>query len=245
MRWLDATVGAVEQTHAQRLFKVGQGFDSAGWLRPTSCAAFRMLPEWAMAASSRSSRSDPPDDGIDRLHAHLVETVQLYPMDKNDTQQIPTMLPSRLSSNKDSTRDSNEEALRYWPWFSAPCCNRRLRQEMPSAQVKQGAIPHEPLLRRVLPNTANQEVMVFEAEYAPGGINPRHFHPAAITFHILSGTGIFQEDGRCPSRCAPGRARSFRPEPSIRTGTRVPRRICALWSSSWPRRTRDAPFRIH
>ncbi len=71
-------------------------------------------------------------------------------------------------------------------------------QEMPSAQVKQGAIPHEPLLRRVLPNTANQEVMVFEAEYAPGGINPRHFHPAAITFHILSGTGIFQEDGKPP-----------------------------------------------
>jgi len=61
-------------------------------------------------------------------------------------------------------------------------------QEMPSAQVKQGAIPHEPLLRRVLPNTANQEVMVFEAEYAPGG----------ITFHILSGTGIFQEDGKPP-----------------------------------------------
>ncbi|WP_421953807.1 cupin domain-containing protein [Polaromonas sp.] len=71
-------------------------------------------------------------------------------------------------------------------------------QEMPSAQVKQGAIPHEPLLRRVLPNTANQEVMVFEAEYAPRGINPRHFHPAAITFHILSGTGVFQEDGKPP-----------------------------------------------
>lgn len=69
-------------------------------------------------------------------------------------------------------------------------------QVMPSAQVKQGMIPHEPLLRRVLPNTANQEVMVFEAEYAPGGINPRHFHPAAITFHILFGTGVFQEDGK-------------------------------------------------
>ncbi len=29
-------------------------------------------------------------------------------------------------------------------------------------------------------------------------INPRHFHPAAITFHILSGIGIWQEEGESP-----------------------------------------------
>jgi len=50
----------------------------------------------------------------------------------------------------------------------------------------------------VLPNTANQEVAVYEVEYEPGGMNPRHLHPAAITFHILSGTGVWQEEGRSP-----------------------------------------------
>jgi len=65
-------------------------------------------------------------------------------------------------------------------------------------QERQGVIPHPPLLKMVLPDTANQEVAVYEAEYAPGGINPRHLHPAAITFHVLSGTGVWQEDGKPP-----------------------------------------------
>jgi len=50
----------------------------------------------------------------------------------------------------------------------------------------------------LVPNTENQEVAVYEAEYVPGGINPRHLHPAAITFHVLSGTGIWQEEGKEP-----------------------------------------------
>ena len=67
-----------------------------------------------------------------------------------------------------------------------------------TAQERKGAIPHPPLLKMDVPNTTNQEVAVYEAEYAPGGINPRHLHPAAITFHILSGSGIWQEEGKEP-----------------------------------------------
>jgi quercetin dioxygenase-like cupin family protein len=65
-----------------------------------------------------------------------------------------------------------------------------------SAQEKRGVIPHAPLLKTAVPNTANQEVAVYHVEYEPGGINPRHLHPAAITFHILSGTAVFQEEGK-------------------------------------------------
>ena len=68
----------------------------------------------------------------------------------------------------------------------------------PPANEKRGVIPHAPLLKSVLPNTANQEVAVYETEYAPGGINPRHLHPAAITFYVLSGTGVWQDDGKPP-----------------------------------------------
>ena len=66
------------------------------------------------------------------------------------------------------------------------------------SQERQGVISHPPLLKMVLPNTTDVEVAVYETEYAPGGINPRHLHPAAITFHVLSGTGVWQEEGKPP-----------------------------------------------
>jgi quercetin dioxygenase-like cupin family protein len=70
--------------------------------------------------------------------------------------------------------------------------------QKPPGKEKRGVIPHAPLLKSVLPNTANQEVAVYETEYAPGGINPRHLHPAAITFYVVSGTGVWQDDGKPP-----------------------------------------------
>ncbi len=73
-----------------------------------------------------------------------------------------------------------------------------LQAQPAAAQEKRRVIPHPPLLKMVLPDTANQEAAVYEVEYAPGGINPRHLHPAAITFHVLSGTGVWQEDGKPP-----------------------------------------------
>ncbi len=66
------------------------------------------------------------------------------------------------------------------------------------SQEKHGVIPHRPLLKTVLPGTKNLEVAVYETEYAPGGINPRHLHPAAMTVYIVSGTGVWQEDGKPP-----------------------------------------------
>jgi quercetin dioxygenase-like cupin family protein len=71
-------------------------------------------------------------------------------------------------------------------------------QSQPTAQERRGVIPHAPLLKAILPDTQNEEVAVYETEYEPGGINPRHLHPAAITFHVLSGTGVWQEEGKPP-----------------------------------------------
>lgn len=73
-----------------------------------------------------------------------------------------------------------------------------LQAQPVASQEKKGVIPHSPLLKTLVPDTTNQEVAVYHVEYAPGGINPRHFHPAAVTFHILSGTGVWQEDGKPP-----------------------------------------------
>jgi quercetin dioxygenase-like cupin family protein len=68
----------------------------------------------------------------------------------------------------------------------------------PSSAEEQTGITHTPLLKSTLAATPDQEVIVWDTVYAPGAINPRHLHPAAITFHVVSGTGVWQEDGKPP-----------------------------------------------
>jgi quercetin dioxygenase-like cupin family protein len=63
--------------------------------------------------------------------------------------------------------------------------------------AEQQAITHTSLLRNQLRDVA-EEVIVWDTEYAPGAVNPRHFHPAAITFRVISGTGVWQEEGKAP-----------------------------------------------
>ena len=73
-----------------------------------------------------------------------------------------------------------------------------------AAGPEKTGVTHTPLLKQTLAGTENEEVIVWDTEYAPGGINPRHFHPAAITFHVLSGTGVWQEEGKAPVTLHPG-----------------------------------------
>jgi quercetin dioxygenase-like cupin family protein len=68
--------------------------------------------------------------------------------------------------------------------------------DMPDATRGKQGITHTALLRSDLARAAGQEVIVWDTEYAPRAINPRHYHPAAITFHIVSGTAVFQEEGK-------------------------------------------------
>jgi quercetin dioxygenase-like cupin family protein len=71
-----------------------------------------------------------------------------------------------------------------------------LAQAIPA--LEQPLITHTILFKSELPDTPGQEVIVWDTRYAPGALNPRHMHPAAITFHVLSGTGIWQEDDKAP-----------------------------------------------
>src|SRR4051794_14576166 len=70
--------------------------------------------------------------------------------------------------------------------------------EMPDPSRGKQGIEHTPLLRTDVADATGQEVIVWDTEYAPRAINPRHYHPAAITFYIVSGSGVWQEDGREP-----------------------------------------------
>jgi quercetin dioxygenase-like cupin family protein len=60
------------------------------------------------------------------------------------------------------------------------------------------------LFLAAVPGAGNTEVTVLEVTYLPGAMNPRHFHPAAVTFHVIAGTPVFQEDGKEPVTLKPG-----------------------------------------
>ena len=70
--------------------------------------------------------------------------------------------------------------------------------DMPDATHGKVGITHKSLLTSEIPGAAGQEVMVWDTEYAPRAINPRHYHPAAITFYVVAGIGIWQEEGKAP-----------------------------------------------
>jgi quercetin dioxygenase-like cupin family protein len=86
-------------------------------------------------------------------------------------------------------------------FVAMPCI---LSAAEPQAASERRGVTSKALFEQPIPDTRNIEATVLEVRYEPGGINPRHFHPAAVTFHILSGTAVFQEDGKDPIRVGPG-----------------------------------------
>ena len=71
------------------------------------------------------------------------------------------------------------------------------------AQEKTG-VDSATLFAGDVPDAGGNEVTVLDVRYAPGGINPRHFHPAAVSFYVLSGTPVFQEEGKPAVTLKPG-----------------------------------------
>ena len=41
-----------------------------------------------------------------------------------------------------------------------------------------------------------KEFRVQQTTSAPGGQNPRHYHPSHVVFYVLEGTGVWQEEGK-------------------------------------------------
>ena len=68
-------------------------------------------------------------------------------------------------------------------------------QDPKDVPQKTGVTPNDLVVRGV-DGAENLEFIVIDVKYEPGGINRRHYHPAAVTFYVLSGTPVFQEDGQ-------------------------------------------------
>jgi quercetin dioxygenase-like cupin family protein len=46
------------------------------------------------------------------------------------------------------------------------------------------------------PTMPGKEFRVLRTTYAPGGQNPKHYHPSHVVFYVLEGSGIWQEEGK-------------------------------------------------
>jgi len=56
-----------------------------------------------------------------------------------------------------------------------------------------------------------KEFRVLRTTYAPGGQNPKHYHPSHVVFYVLQGAGVWQEDGKEPVTLKPGDTLHARP----------------------------------
>jgi quercetin dioxygenase-like cupin family protein len=56
-----------------------------------------------------------------------------------------------------------------------------------------------------------KEVRFLRTTYRPGASNPKHYHTSYVTFYVLEGSGIWQEDGKEPVTLKPGDSLQARP----------------------------------
>ena len=49
-----------------------------------------------------------------------------------------------------------------------------------------------------------KEFRVLHTTYAPGGQNPKHYHPSHVVFYVLEGSGVWQEEGKDAVTLKPG-----------------------------------------
>ena len=56
-----------------------------------------------------------------------------------------------------------------------------------------------------------KEFRVLRTNYAPGGNNPKHYHPSHVVFYVLEGSGIWQEEGQAPVTLKAGGTLHVRP----------------------------------
>ncbi|HEX9396707.1 MAG TPA: dimethylsulfonioproprionate lyase family protein [Burkholderiales bacterium] len=80
-----------------------------------------------------------------------------------------------------------------------------------SAQAQRVGITADPLQVFEDASMPSKEFRVLRTTYAPGGQNPKHYHPSHVVFYVLEGAGVWQEDGKAPMTLRPGESLHVRP----------------------------------
>ena len=88
--------------------------------------------------------------------------------------------------------------------FVAVLATSVVHAQAPKDTPQRSGVTSTDLIVSKVDGTANLEFTVLDVKYEPEGINRRHFHPAALTFYVVSGTMVFQEEGKEPITLNPG-----------------------------------------
>jgi len=80
--------------------------------------------------------------------------------------------------------------------------------QVPAQRV---GISAEPLQVFEDPTMPGKEFRVLRTTYAPGGNNPKHYHPSHVVFYVLEGSGVWQEEGKPPVTLKAGDTLHVRP----------------------------------
>ena len=89
---------------------------------------------------------------------------------------------------------SNLRVFLFSILLATPLSGATLRSPI---SAEHSGITHTLLFKGRVSGT-DEQVIVWDTQYAPGAVNPRHLHPAAVTFRVISGTGIWQEETKSP-----------------------------------------------
>jgi quercetin dioxygenase-like cupin family protein len=79
------------------------------------------------------------------------------------------------------------------------------------AQAQRSGISADSLLVFDDASMPSKEFRVQRTTYAPGGENPKHYHPSHVVFYVLEGSGVWQEDGKEPVTLKAGETLHVRP----------------------------------
>ena len=60
------------------------------------------------------------------------------------------------------------------------------------------------MLREAVARFPGTEAVMFNGDFAPGGMSGRHRHPGPEVLHVIEGHGVLMQDGREPVQLAPG-----------------------------------------
>jgi quercetin dioxygenase-like cupin family protein len=80
-----------------------------------------------------------------------------------------------------------------------------------SAQAQRIGITADALYTFDDASMPSKEFRVLRTTYAPGGQNPKHYHPSHVVFYVLEGAGVWQEDGKEPVTLKTGGILHVRP----------------------------------
>jgi len=60
------------------------------------------------------------------------------------------------------------------------------------------------ILREAVARFPGTEAVMFNGDFAPGGMSGRHRHPGPEALHVIEGHGVLLQDGREPVELKPG-----------------------------------------